>query len=184
MNEGLAWIKNEPGRWLALIPKKLSHTFDHESFPIGYLGEANPPEWPEERKRLGRAVLTTTHRFLLGFAALGAVAWPTLQKKWLALFTQLGLVLLVLGFAFAAYDLDRHPIWPLAIVLIVLGALPLPGAPRRTGVIGYLVFAVASVAITHAIFFGEDRYHLVITPALCVLAAGALRRPDERTADA
>jgi hypothetical protein len=45
-------------------------------------------------------------------------------------------------------------------------------------VIGYLAFVVASVAATHAVFFGEDRYHMVATPALCILAAAALRRPD------
>jgi hypothetical protein len=45
-------------------------------------------------------------------------------------------------------------------------------------VIGYLAFVVASVAATHAVFFGEDRYHLVATPALCILAAAALRRPE------
>ncbi|KYF64069.1 hypothetical protein BE04_22975, partial [Sorangium cellulosum] len=46
------------------------------------------------------------------------------------------------------------------------------------GVVGYLAFAVASVALTHAVFFGEDRYHMVVTPALCILAACALRRGE------
>jgi hypothetical protein len=182
---------------LSLVPKKLSHTFDHESFSIGYLGEANPSAWPEERKSWGRDLLTKTHRTLLKVAALGVIAWPWRRKKWLAPFaqpwrrkkwlapfTQLASLLLVFGLAFATHDQDPHPVWPLAVALVVLGALPLPGAPPRRGVIGYLVFAVASVALTHAIFFGEDRYHLVITPALCVLAASALRRPDERPADA
>jgi hypothetical protein len=36
---------------------------------------------------------------------------------------------------------------------------------------------VASVIVTHAVFFGEDRYHLVATPFLALLAACALRRP-------
>jgi hypothetical protein len=30
--------------------------------------------------------------------------------------------------------------------------------------------------VTHAVFFGEDRYHMVVTPVLCILAAGAFRR--------
>jgi hypothetical protein len=46
-------------------------------------------------------------------------------------------------------------------------------------VIGSLAFAVGSVCLTHAVFFGEDRYHVVITPALCVLAACALSVTDE-----
>jgi hypothetical protein len=30
---------------------------------------------------------------------------------------------------------------------------------------------LATVFVTHAVFFGEDRYHIVATPALCLLAA-------------
>jgi 4-amino-4-deoxy-L-arabinose transferase-like glycosyltransferase len=183
MDEGINWIRQDPARWLSLIPKKLSYTFDHESFPIGYLSQADPAGWPEEAKFQGRAILSTTHCALLAFAALGVIARPSRRMKLLAALTQIAALLLVLGFAFYGAYSDQHPFWPLAIVLVVLGALPLPGAPRRTGVIGYLVFAVASVALTHAIFFGEDRYHLVITPAVCVLAASALRRSDERPAE-
>lgn len=184
MNEGFTWIKQEPRRWISLIPKKLSHTFDHESFPIGYLSQADPSNWPEETKVRGRAILTTTHCLLLALAALGVVGRPSLRRGFLAFFSQFAALALVVALALHGLRSDIHPFWPLAIVLVVLGALPLPGSPRRTGVIGYLVFAVASVALTHAIFFGEDRYHLVITPALCVLAASALRRPDERVAEA
>jgi hypothetical protein len=31
--------------------------------------------------------------------------------------------------------------------------------------------------LAHAVFFGEDRYHMVATPVLCLLAAAALRGP-------
>ncbi len=180
MDEGIAWIRQDPGRWLSLVPKKLSHTFDHESFPIGYLSQADPGGWPEETKFRGRAILSTTHCAFLSLAALGVVARPSRRKGLGAFFVQLGALLLVVGFALFGLQSDLHPFWPVAILLVIVGALPLPGAPPRAGVVGYLVFAVASVAVTHAIFFGEDRYHLVITPALCVLAASALRRPDER----
>jgi hypothetical protein len=30
--------------------------------------------------------------------------------------------------------------------------------------------------LTHAVFFGEDRYHLVVSPVLCILAAAAFRK--------
>ena len=36
-------------------------------------------------------------------------------------------------------------------------------------------------SLTHVLFFGEDRYHLVITPVLCILAAAALRGESERS---
>src|SRR6185503_1477867 len=39
----------DPVRWLALIPKKLGQTYDHESFAIEYLREADPASWPEDR---------------------------------------------------------------------------------------------------------------------------------------
>jgi hypothetical protein len=35
---------------------------------------------------------------------------------------------------------------------------------------------IAITTVTHVIFFGEDRYHLFLSPLLCVLAAAALRR--------
>ena len=184
MDEGLAWIRQDPARWLSLVPKKLSHTFDHESFPIGYLSQADPAGWPEETRFRGRAILSTTHCALLSLAALGMVARPSRRRGVVPLFVQLVAFLLVVGFALHGLQSDLHPFWPVAIVLVLLGAIPVAGAPPRAGVVGYLVFAVASVAVTHAIFFGEDRYHLVITPALCVLAASALRRPDERAAQA
>ncbi len=184
MNEGIQWIRNDPWRWLSLMPRKLSHTFDHESFPIGYLSQANPAAWPEETKFRGRAVLSTTHCVFLSLAALGVVARPSRRRGLAAFLTQVAAFLLIAGLATYGVHSDQHPFWPLALVLVTLSALPLPGAPSRRGVLGYLVFAVASVAFTHAVFFGEDRYHIVITPALCVLAASAFRRPDERPAQA
>ena len=42
---------------------------------------------------------------------------------------------------------------------------------------------VLVTAFTHVVFFGEDRYHLFLSPLLCVLAAAALRE-GERAARA
>ncbi|WP_437953916.1 glycosyltransferase family 39 protein [Sorangium sp. So ce296] len=177
MAEGLRWIKNDPSRWLGLIPKKLSFTFDHESFPVGYLGEANPAAWPEGRRAAWRRVLTTSHLALLSVAGLGVVALPR-PRPWRALVTQLLSLAAVLGLVAWGVVGDEHAFWPLAVAIPLLAALPLPGRPANGGVVGYLAFAVASVALTHAVFFGEDRYHMVVTPALCILAACALRRGE------
>ena len=38
------------------------------------------------------------------------------------------------------------------------------------------VALLGTLPVTHAVFFGEDRYHIVVTPVLAMLAAGALRR--------
>jgi len=66
-------IVKDPVRWLGLVPKKLGYTFDHESFQIEYLHEADPDRWPESRRTSGRALLTAAHRALLTLAALGLV---------------------------------------------------------------------------------------------------------------
>lgn len=171
---GVAHILEDPARWLSLAPKKLGYTFDHESFPVGYLGEANPKDWPEARKETARGALTVFHRGLLVLAALAAVPWPRLRGgprqalSWVAL---LGVLALSLWGFFA----DTHPSWPLALAIFVLPALPF-AAGRRDGLVGYLAFLVASVALVSIVFFGEDRYHIVASPALCLLAACALQR--------
>lgn len=185
MDEGMRWIKASPFRWIALIPKKLSYTFDHESFPMGYLGEADPARWPEARKAVGRDVLSVSHRILLAVAALGVIAIPVHRRSRDRL-VQMGLLALTLLLALRSVTDDLHRTWPLAVLLPVVAFLPLPGRPRNGGVIAYLAFAVASVVVTHAVFFGEDRYHMVVTPVLAILAACALRRPagEEATPDA
>ncbi|APR86022.1 Hypothetical protein A7982_11371 [Minicystis rosea] len=179
MNEGLRWIRESPGRWLGLVPAKLSFTFDHESFPMGYLGEANPKAWPEPRKAQGRELLSGLHRALLGLAALGVIGFPLARGLRLRdRLIQGALLVAALVLCARGLWMDTHPAWPLAVFIPVVALLPLPGRPRNGGVIGYLAFAVASVALTHAVFFGEDRYHMVVTPVLCVLAACALRKPE------
>ncbi len=175
---GLAWIAAEPRRWLGLVPAKLSYTFDHESFPMGYLGEADPAAWPEARKAAGRDLLSGVHRAILALAALSVVAWPFARGTRLAgRIAQASLLVIALTLAARGLWADTHPAWLLAVFLPVVAALPLPGRAGNGGVVGYLAFAVASVVVTHAVFFGEDRYHMVVTPALCVLAACALRPP-------
>jgi hypothetical protein len=180
MHEGLGWITADPERWLHLIPKKLGHTFDHESFPMGYLGEADPAAWPEPRKARGRALLTGAHAALLVLAALGLVARPS--RRLLAGrvsardLVQLGALLAVVALGLLAIFDVSHPLWPIAVVIPALALLPAaPGGARSRGVIGYVAFTIATVCITHAVFFGEDRYHMVTTPAFCILAACALR---------
>jgi len=172
----MAWIMEDPVKWLGLIPKKLAFTFDHESFPIGYVAEADPAAWPEERRAFGRLVLTVSHGVLLVLAALGVVARPRLGRG-------AGAWLQPLFFGVVAYlgvravGAEEHRLWPLAIALVVIGALPWPGRPDRHGLGTFLALFVGSVALTHAVFFGEDRYHVVLVPALALLGAAAFRAP-------
>ena len=176
---GRAKIAADPSRWLGLAPLKLAQTFDHESFAIEYLHEADPDSWPETRRVAARELLTSFHRVLLGLAAFSIVAWPrrSVQTR-SGLFTQLALGALMLGLGLYAALGDTHPFYLLAVLPPLLCVLPLPGRPAQGAAGGYLLSLLATTALTHVVFFGEDRYHLVATPILCILAAAALRTPD------
>ena len=176
LGAGIDWIRADPGRWLALMPRKLALTFDHESFAMGYLGEADPRTWPPERQARGRELLSGLHLALLTVAALGLVARPAGRLR---LWQHLALSGVLLWAVYAA-DQPTHPFWPLALAIPAIAALRLPDRPRVDGVVGYLAVTIATVCATHAVFFGEDRYHIVLSPMLCLLAACALRRPAER----
>jgi len=173
---GRAKIMAAPGAWLAKAPLKLAQTFDHESFAIEYLHEADPESWPEARRVAARELLTGFHRLLLAIAALGVVAWP----RWnaparSAFFTQLGLGSMMAGIALYAFLADEHPFYLLAVLAPVVAALPLPGRPMHGPAGAYVLSLLGVTALTHVVFFGEDRYHLVVTPLLCILSAAALR---------
>lgn len=174
---GVAQIESHPWHWLALVPKKLGFTFDHESFAVEYLHEARPSAWPEPRRSGARELLTSVHRVLLCVAALGAIAF-VLRGKGRVAQALLGVVALALiGLAVSA---DSPTFWPLAVFVCVVPWLPLPGAPTRSPALSLALALAATTALTHAIFFGEDRYHVVMTPVLCMLAAGALRTKRKR----
>jgi hypothetical protein len=57
--------------------------------------------------------------------------------------------------------------------------LPFPGRQSLGPAGRFLFVALFFTSLTHAVFFGEDRYHLVISPVLCILAAGALRTESQ-----
>jgi hypothetical protein len=178
-------IRTDFGHWLGLIPKKLSHTYDHESFAIEYLREANPAAWPEGRRIAARALLTTFHRILLAVAALSCVALGSfrgrLNWRWA---TQVVALLAIGTLAAHAFVDDYHPFYRIAALMPLFALLPLPGRPAQGAVGRYLLGLLAVTTVTHAIFFGDDRYHIVITPALCILAAAALRSSTNERSDA
>ncbi len=179
---GLSRIADQPGRWLGLAPKKLEQTYNHESFAIEYLREADPHTWSEERRVAGRELLTLFHRLLLLAAALSAVSLigHLRPPPYNGLIQFVMLLALALFGAYAAAS-NLHPFYVLPAILPVLAVLPLPGAPRRSRVEYFLLGLLFVTSLTHVVFFGEDRYHLVVTPLLCILAAAALRGESERS---
>jgi hypothetical protein len=180
---GLRKIADDPGRWLGLVPKKLSQTYDHESFPIEYLHEASPQLWPEPRRVAGRQLLTWFHWMLIAAAGLCVVGVPRQPRRdTLPSLVQaaLGLAIVLFGLWSALRD-DLHPFFWIVTLLPVVALLPLPGSPGQGPVLRVLLGIVLVTTVTHAIFFGDDRYHLVLSPVLCVLAAAALRGSEARS---
>jgi 4-amino-4-deoxy-L-arabinose transferase-like glycosyltransferase len=176
---GIQVIVSHPLRWLKLAPAKLAQTFDHESFAVEYFREANPVEWPEARRVMYRERLTFAHRlifWLSGFSVLGFVT-GTRATKTVGAYVQWGLIFVYLIVGKILFDSDTHPFFWLSIVIPIVAILPLDGRPRFNGVVGFAIGLLAFTALTHVIFFGDDRYHLVVTPWLCLLVAAALRRP-------
>jgi 4-amino-4-deoxy-L-arabinose transferase-like glycosyltransferase len=173
---GQAKILANPGRWLGLIPKKLEQTYNHESYAVEYLHEADPGVWTEPRRVAGRELLTFFHRLLLVAAALGAVSalhWVK-PPPWDDA-VQIGLGVAIMMFATFAAAREEHPFYWLPSLLPLVALLPLPGRPVLGPAGRYLLGLLFATTFTHCLFFGEDRYHLVVTPVLCLFAAGALR---------
>lgn len=177
---GLANIRRAPRRWLALMPAKLSFTFDHESFAVEYLREARPAAWPEPWRVAVRGVLTSVHRVLVAAAALAFVSLAIGGERRARMVQAALLGALALG-ALVALSASSPVFWPIVLVTCALPWLPLPGRPPAHPALLMSVSLVATTALAHAIFFGEDRYHMVVTPVLCLLAAAALRAPAQNT---
>lgn len=186
---GIAHIAKSPGRWLALVPAKLAFTFDHESFAVEYLHEARPAAWPDARRVLVRGLLTGVHRVFVAASALAFVALALPRRRrgdsaekrepreQRAVVVQTALLGALAVAAYAAFAAGTPAFWPIVLVACVLPWLPLPGRPASHPALLMAVSLLATTALAHAIFFGEDRYHMVATPVLCLLAAAALRAP-------
>jgi 4-amino-4-deoxy-L-arabinose transferase-like glycosyltransferase len=173
---GIGQIEARPWHWLALIPAKLGFTFDHESFAVEYLHEARPAAWPDARRAAARDVTTLGHRLLLAATALGCVAFPIgTQPKGASV--QGALLVAAAALVALAFVSETPIFWPLAVFAAVVPWLPLPGHPPFSPALLLGVALLATTLVTHAVFFGEDRYHVVVTPVLAILAAAALRSP-------
>jgi 4-amino-4-deoxy-L-arabinose transferase-like glycosyltransferase len=173
LDYGIEQIEEHPIHWLSLIPAKLGYTFDHASFPVEYLREARPQAWPEPRRVAGRALITAVHRLLMFAAALGCIALGRAGKMHRAQIAIAAIGALLTIFACT----DPPAFWPLAIFTATVPWLPISGRANWPSALLLPVALLGTTVVTHAIFFGEDRYHVVVTPVLCLLAASALRRP-------
>jgi hypothetical protein len=171
---GAAAIRRDPWTWLARIPDKLRHTYNHESFAVAYLAEAEPAAWDRDHKWRVMNIMTSFHHALMLAAALGTVSRFPLRR-----FREHGGQLAVLAgllvFAVYALSLPERPLFWIGVAVPLLGSLRLAGAPPTHPGLYYLFGLLAVTSLTHMVFFGDDRYHLAISPALCILAAAAFR---------
>jgi 4-amino-4-deoxy-L-arabinose transferase-like glycosyltransferase len=174
---GVQQIADHPWHWVALVPAKLGFTFDHESFAVEYLHEARPEAWPPETRERARETTTLAHRLVLLGASLGGIAFPLARRKRAARIaaTQGALLALVVALLVAGLAADSPSFWALAVVATALPWLPLPGRPETPPAMALGLSLLATTLFTHAVFFGEDRYHVVVAPVLAILAAAALR---------
>ncbi len=178
LHYGLDQIAAAPWRWLGLVPAKLGYTFDHESFEVEYLHEARPDVWPEARRVQARAMTTLSHRLLLAASALGCIAFPSPRRP-RGRATQGALLVAAGGLVALAFAVDNPTFWPIAVFVSAIPWLPLPGRPEVPPALQLGVALMATTVVTHAVFFGEDRYHVVVIPVLAMLAAAALRPRTE-----
>lgn len=171
-------IAEDPLAWLSKVPQKLAHTYNHESFAVGYLSEADPERWPEPRREFWRISLTLFHHLLMFGAALSLVSlrWPR-GRPGAAEWTRTALLVVLFGFAIHAMRQPESPLFWIIVFAPLVALLPLPGAPAAPPALRYAWGVVLMTSVTHAVFFGDDRYHLTVSPLLCMLAAAALRRP-------
>jgi 4-amino-4-deoxy-L-arabinose transferase-like glycosyltransferase len=173
---GLEEIRSRPWRWLSLVPAKLGYTFDHESFAVEYLHEARPEAWPEATRARARMATTLAHRLLTAAAALGGIAFPLMRSARGAAM-QSALLVIAAALGALAFTGGTPAFWPLAVFAAAVPWLPLPGRPAATPAWQLSAALLGTTILTHALFFGEDRYHIVVSPVLAMLAASALRPP-------
>jgi hypothetical protein len=168
------WIEADPERWLSLVPKKLAFTFDHQSFAVGYFSQSDPAAWPEARKAAWRERLSITQYVLLFFAALGMVRLPRLGKfdavRWAELIVISGLFL-------NGVASGERKAWPTVLAATLAGLLDIVHR-TRAAIVPYGAYLLSCLIVVHSVFFGEDRFQIVVTPALCLLAAAALSKTE------
>jgi hypothetical protein len=180
---GVAAIRRDPWTWLSRIPDKLRHTYNHESFAIAYLAEAEPAAWERDHKWRVMNIMTSFHHALMLAAALGAISrFP--PRRWREHWGQWAILAGLAAFAAYALSVPERPLFWIGVMIPILGLVRLPGAPPLNAGLRYLFGLLAVTSLTHMFFFGDDRYHLAISPALCILAAAALRRSARLTAAA
>ncbi len=157
---GLRRIRERPLEFLALVPRKLSVTFDYFGAPGHYLHTSNYRELGERGKIVLGVVETIWERLVLlaaiAQAALRGTVWRRARccagaLSGIAALSRagwLGYLGLIATTALCGRELTRRPLAALTAGLVL------------------------ATAVTHAAFFGAGRYGFVCVALLSVLAVG------------
>ena len=159
---GLAHIRRSPWSFLALVPRKLSVTFDYFGAPGHYLHTSNAAAFDDSAKlRLG-IVETIWERMVLLFGVIQAARLGQRGWKGRLLVAAPAALCCLLRAGFLGY---------LGFVLTVaLSGKELLKRPLSALGAGL----VLTTAVTHAVFFGAGRYGFVCAALLCLAASGEL----------
>jgi hypothetical protein len=159
-------ITEDPLSWLGLVPKKLDATFNTAAAASGYLSESSSAAFGAQAKASLGSAETLWQRALVAVALGALVRAPGPRRR----------SRLLVG-VLAGLGLLMHAAWPsyLGLVLIALllgrSLLERPAGALAAGV-------VMVTALTHAVFFGADRYALVCCGVLAMLAGSVWPKPS------
>lgn len=159
---GLRAIAEAPGRWAALVPRKLAETFDYAGAAGFYLHSSNPRAFDDREKFALGTLETVWERLIVVFGLVAAARARGPRSRARRAIAALSAVWLMVRSAWVAH-----------LGLVVAAGL----LGRRLATRPPLAVAAGTVlvtALTHAVFFGAGRYSLVCFPALAALAGTAL----------
>jgi hypothetical protein len=156
-------IASAPGRWLALMPRKIAATFDYSGGPGFYLQQSNPTVFGQRAKVVVGAAETFYERafYLLALVAAARLAGPRRGAR---------ACLAVLG---AACLFWTHAYLAVLALVVALGLLG-ERLVRGPVLIGSAFGVIVSTVVAHAVFFGSGRYSMVVFPLVTALGFAAL----------
>lgn len=154
-------IRENAAAWLALVPQKLSQTFDYCGAAGWYLHASNAQAMPYAWKvRLGVVETLWQRVLLIGALLLAGLAKGPRRRVRLTV-ALAGVVAALSPYGFVAYVL-------LALLLAVGGG----AGVRAPLAVSACCWVIAGTVLTHAVFFGAGRYGMVVFPFVAGLAAG------------
>jgi len=164
-------IVADPFGWLALVPAKLSSTFDYCGAAGWYLHEANRVAFDKRAKLVLGVAETIFERLVLLLALIVCLPSARLRPHKLADRGRVALVCLGVGASLSPYGWVAH----LALLAALLWRRP-GRSWRAPPLFACAAALLGCLMLVHAIFFGAGRYQLLLLPFTCALAAlGAMR---------